>query len=61
MRRMGSMICLHDWPRRAGVRQEMHGLNPAIERCTAAFRSAMDDDINTPDGILRRCKGCVVI
>jgi len=23
-------------------------LNPAIERCTAAFRSAMDDDINTP-------------
>ncbi|NOS77905.1 MAG: cysteine--tRNA ligase [Nitrospira sp.] len=27
------------------------GLNPAIERCTAAFRSAMDDDINTPVAI----------
>lgn len=27
------------------------GLNPAIERCTAAFRSAMDDDINTPMAI----------
>jgi len=27
------------------------GLNPAIERCTAAFQSAMDDDINTPVAI----------
>ncbi len=27
------------------------GVEPAIERCTAAFRSAMDDDMNTPVAI----------
>jgi cysteinyl-tRNA synthetase len=37
------------------------GLNPAIERCTAAFQSAMDDDFNTPVALaeLQRMKSDV--